>query len=194
MHILSRSFYSHDTVDVARSLLGKQLIRIINGKRLVSIIAETEAYRSDDPASHAFIGKTKRNSPLFGPVGHSYVYLSYGLHYCLNIVSHTLTIPAGGVLIRAIIPLAGKEEIEKRLGRNVDYIRGPGNVGKALGITFDDINIDVTQKDSSLIIAEGVTLPEECIEQTKRIGISKAVDRPWRFVIDRKKCPNLGTY
>ena len=157
------------------------------------MIAETEAYKSDDPASHAFRGKTARNAALFGPVGHTYVYLSYGLHNCLNIVSrNTKTTPAGGVLIRALIPIESHSMIRNSDLKNLKgmlaqtIINGPGNVGKILAVDRTQTGIDVTNAKSSLFITEGETIDPSFIQVTPRIGISVGKDTLWRFRISHK--------
>ncbi len=182
MTILPRTFYDRDTPLVARDLIGKIIIRRFGNNEFKGVIAETEAYRSDDPACHACRGKTERNSALFGPVGHTYVYLSYGLHYCMNVVARdTKKFPAGGVLIRALIALKdpSREKISPRL------INGPGNVGKALAIDRSYIGIDLTNPDSQIVIAKGEDIDASFIDVTGRIGISVAKDLPWRFVLKK---------
>src|SRR6478752_2538872 len=104
MKILPPSFYARDTVLVARQLLGKILVRRLNGTILTGMITETEAYCVNDPACHAFKGKTERNQALFGPVGHFYVYFIYGNYFCVNTVARHPSAEYGGVLIRAIKP------------------------------------------------------------------------------------------
>ncbi len=106
IQVIPRQFYKRDTVLVSRELLGKKLVRVIDSTILVGIISETESYRNDDPASHSFIGETERNKSMFGEVGHAYVYISYGIHFCLNAVARdTDKFKAGGALIRSIIPI-----------------------------------------------------------------------------------------
>ncbi len=182
--ILPVDFYARDTVIVAQELLGKKLIRRIGEKEIVTIIAETEAYRSDEPACHAHRGKTKRNEALFGPVGHTYVYFSYGMHYCVNLVSRDpQRSPAGGVLIRGVIPQKGHHIIDQfRPLAGSSIISGPGNVTKSLAIDLSHIGIDVTQPASSIIIAEGDTIiSPDAIISSPRIGISKSTNLMWRF-------------
>ena len=199
-HTLPPIFYNQSTVTVAHELIGKMLIRIIGSHRIVGIIAETEAYPSNDPASHAYKGKTQRNSPLFGPVGHTYVYFSYGLHYCLNIVSHDSHVEAGGVLIRAFVPLRPlccqrSHLLERPVHKkNKNIVSGPGNVTKALSITGTFNNIDVTSHESKLIVAQGITVDDSCIETTPRIGISKAKEKLWRFVLNPDSCGNVAIH
>ena len=106
--LLSRNFFQHDTVLVAKELLGKKLIRRIGNKKCVGVITETEAYRaSDDPASHAGVRKTKRNQIMFGQAGLAYVYFTYGMYHCLNVVARNKKFNAGAVLIRGIYPELG---------------------------------------------------------------------------------------
>ncbi len=177
MKILPRNFYDRDVQIVARELLGKRLIRSIDGQQFSGIIAETEAYRSDDPASHAYRGKTNRNAALFGPVGHTYVYTCYGIHTCLNIVSRdTKKFPAGGILIRALISLDDD---------SLSRIDGPGRVAKMLKVESSESGIDVTRAQSSLFITEGVAVDDADIKTTGRIGISVAKEVPWRFVLKK---------
>lgn len=171
MKILSRKFYEEDTLIVAKKLLGKKLVRVIDNKYIVSTIAETECYRSDDPASHCFSGVTQRNKSMFGPVGHAYVYISYGIHFCLNIVARDENFKAGGVLIRSVI--------------TDKIINGPGKLTKALNITKKEDSIDITDKNSGLFILDNVDIEDKFIENSKRIGISKAKDKLWRFSLNK---------
>ncbi len=183
MTILPRTFYDRDTPLVARDLIGKIIIRRFGNDEFKGIIAETEAYRSDDPACHACRGKTERNSALFGPVGHTYVYLSYGLHYCINVVSRdTKKFPAGGVLIRGVIAVK-----EQEMGKEVPshLISGPGNVGKVLAIDRSYSGIDITNPDSQIVIAKREDIDASFIDVTGRIGISVAKDIPWRFALKK---------
>lgn len=193
MHtLLSRSFYERDTPEVAQDLLGKLLVHSINGEKLIGIISETEAYRSDDQASHAFRGKTRANSNLFGQVGHAYIYWSYGIHTCLNAVSYdNEKYHAGGVLIRGIIPLQGIDTM-KRLRKNRSNIgSGPGNVTQAMGITMDSNGIDLTHEKHGLYITTGYTITTEEIQVSPRIGISKNKDIHWRFFLATTKVQEL---
>lgn len=173
---LSRSFYERDTVQVAQELLGNYLVRIRDNTASIGMIVETEAYQIDDPACHAFKGKTPRTEPLFGPVGHAYIYFIYGTHFCLNVVAKPASLPAGGVLIRALEPVT-----------NISCpTNGPGKLTKALGITCKDRNIDLTTK-GNLFIAQGIAVPSCECSATARIGISTGQDRLWRFFITNNK-------
>lgn len=183
-NILNRSFFERKTEEVAKALLGKQIVHIVHGHPRAGIIVETEAYFYGDPASHCFKGMTKSNSALFGPVGHAYVYFIYGNHYCLNIVAHSKEVPAGGILIRALEPTLGRDEmIEARHGiTGYQISNGPGKLAQALGITKTHNHKDLTIQDS-LFITEGRSINPSEIITTGRIGISQAKDKPLRFYI-----------
>lgn len=185
MNIIRREFYNRNTIDVAKDLLGKILVRVTKGKILSGIIVESEAYRSiDDPASHSYRGKTERNSVMFGEVGHAYVYFTYGNHYCLNIVSREDTVPAGAVLIRALEPLKGIKHMQKYRNTNDLYslTNGPGKLTKALDVTKQQNRADVTRKNE-LYILNNMKVDSSSIISTARIGILVALDKQWRFLI-----------
>lgn len=185
-HTINPEFFQRSTVLVARELLGKRLVRKIGALRLSGIIVETEAYQADDPACHAYRGKTPRNQMLFGPVGHSYVYFIYGNHFCLNIVAREPSMISGGILIRALVPEEGIAEM--RIARNIDDLQqltnGPGKLTQALQISRSEEGINITQP-GSLYIEHGVIIAPENILATPRIGITTAQDKLWRFVIKK---------
>ncbi|HET6458282.1 MAG TPA: DNA-3-methyladenine glycosylase, partial [Nitrosopumilaceae archaeon] len=115
MRIITRSFYDRDTVDVALDLIGKLLVRRIGKKIISGMIIETEAYRyKDDAASHSFVGMTERNKAMFGQVGKAYVYFTYGMHYCVNVVAKNNDFEAGAVLFRALEPIEGVDFMIKQ--------------------------------------------------------------------------------
>ncbi len=187
MTLLSRSFYSRNTVDVAKDLLGKTLVRRVDGIMISGIISETEAYQyKDDPASHSFGGKTERNKAMFGDVGKAYVYFTYGMHYCVNAVARNEESDAGAVLIRALVPKAGIDFMIKQ--RKTDIIsnltNGPAKLTQALQITKDQYGEDLT-KISKLYITNGVDVKKYMIESRPRIGIKKATDNLWNFRISQ---------
>ena len=162
---LNRAFYARPTVDVARDLLGK----ILRHGRASARIVEVEAYLGEnDAAAHCASGLTRRTRVIFGRPGHAYVYLIYGMHYCLNIVAEPEGV-AGCVLIRAVEPLAGIE-----LPAN-----GPGKLTRALGITLEHYGSDLTRGPLTIHPARR----ELEIGISPRIGIRKAVDLPLRFII-----------
>ncbi len=170
-------FLAGDSPDVAPTLLGWRLVSLIGGERTAIRITEVEAYRQDDPASHSFPGPTKRNATMFGPAGHLYVYRSYGVHWCANVVTSAPGHGAG-VLIRAGSPLDGLEVMERRRGRRTSLSNGPGKVAQALGIEGIHDGTDLRQ---GVVRLEPGTPPVTFVA-TPRIGISKATEVPWRFV------------
>lgn len=157
-----------DALALARRLIGAELL--VRGAG--GIIIETEAYGRDDPASHSFRGPTRRNASMFGPAGHAYVYRSYGIHLCLNVVAGA----GEAVLIRALAPDVGLELMRKRRGSS-PLCSGPGRLTEALGIRPEDDGAPFDGGDFSIILSSGK--PE--LLTGPRIGISKAQDLPWRF-------------
>ena len=189
---LPRSFYNAAPDIVARHLLGKIILRESYGKILAGRIVETEAYFGiNDPAAHSAAGRTTRNAVLFGPPGHAYVYLIYGVHYCLN-VSCEPRGEAGCVLIRALDPIAGQETMmhNRGLSHHVSgraLTGGPGKLCSALAITRADNGVDMTSRQAALRIIDDNCDQAE-IAVTPRIGITKAADRPLRFHIRGNVC------
>jgi len=183
---LAAEFYEQDTRVVARALLGQTLARRLpSGEVLSGVIVEAEAYLWDDPACHAFRGETLRCRTMFGPPGRAYVYFTYGLHTMLNVVCA----PAGvgeAVLIRAIEPVQGLEIMQSLRGARVptkDLTNGPGKLAQALGLSHKrEDGLDMTDPggDLQILAREAGHLQ---IVATTRIGISQAVDQPWRYYI-----------
>lgn len=178
--ILPRSFYDRPTVEVARDLLGKVLAH----GETSGVIVETEAYPGgDDLASHSAAGITDRTRVIFGPPGHAYVYLSYGMHECVNIVAERDGV-AGCVLIRALEPLAGIARMRARrpkAARETDLANGPGKLTKALAITRAYYGHDLTKQP--LTVREDPAARAFEIDVSRRIGITRSADRPLRFSI-----------
>ena len=178
--ILPRSFYSRETIEVSKGLLGK----VLRLGRCAGRIVETEAYLGgDDLASHSARGVTDRTRVIFGPPGHAYVYFIYGMYECLNIVAERDGV-AGCVLIRALEPVAGVEEMRSRrprAKRNEDLASGPGKLTLAMGISRDLNGADVTHGPLTVHDAENVRGEE--IVTTPRIGISKCADWPLRYYV-----------
>ena len=180
---LGRSFYSRYTPDVARELLGSVLVRMIGGQELRSRVVEVEAYRgADDPASHAYKGVTKRTSVMFGEPGHAYVYFTFGFHHCLNLTTETDGEP-GAVLIRAVEPLKGIEQMRKRRGveQLTNLTSGPGKLTKALGIDLR-LNGEDVVRSRELFLLRG--RPDVNVAVSTRIGISSGREKPWRFYVE----------
>jgi len=182
--VLPRSFFTRDTLTVARELLAKQLARRVGESDLVGKIVEVEAYGgADDPASHAYRGMTPRNQVMFGKGGFAYVYFTYGKHYCLNVTTEKEGVP-GAVLIRALQPVSGIEMMRRnRRRKRLRYLtNGPGKLTEAMGITKRQNGLDLT-KGGELFIREPQV--EEDFEEvsTGRVGIRVGVEKPWRFYI-----------
>jgi len=182
-----RPFYERDTSVVARDLLGKKLVRLLgedsrDQERLVGIITETEAYGGeDDPASHAFRGRTPRNSIMFERGGLSYIYFIYGMYHCVNVSAHSKTEKAGAVLIRSILPIEGiNRMVVNRNSKNIgDLANGPGKLTRALLIDRSNNGLDLTDSACSLHIENG-KIPRRILA-APRIGISVATELNWRF-------------
>lgn len=171
-----------DASTAAKRLLGCILEREIDGETIRVKIVETEAYDQADAASHSYNGRTPRVETMFGPAGHAYVYFTYGMHYCCNIVAGESGYGAG-VLVRAVEPLSGQVVLERRRnGRTgVQMTNGPAKLCQALGIDLSMNGHDLSSAPFKLIMQP--KLPQPDIVTTTRIGISKAKDVLWRFYI-----------
>jgi DNA-3-methyladenine glycosylase len=168
------SLFDKSAVEVARHLIGAGLT--FNG--VGGIIVETEAYEREDPASHSFRGPTDRNRSMFGPSGHVYVYRSYGIHWCLNIVCR----PGSAVLIRAMEPRWGLEDMQERRGSSALRLlcAGPGRVCQALAVSKAQDGLPLAEPPFHLSFPER---PAEVVAGP-RIGITKASELPWRFGLE----------
>jgi DNA-3-methyladenine glycosylase len=183
---LEPAFFERSVHEVARELIGCRLFYEGRGGTIV----ETESYERDDPACHAFAGLTPRTETLFGPPGRAYVYLSYGIHSLLNFVAEPEG-DAAAVLIRALEPEAGVEEMRTRRGgfvtsgvqkpprRDTDLCSGPGKLTEALGIGLAENDADLGRDPFLILPPENGSRPR--VLTGPRIGITKAVERPWRF-------------
>jgi|TARA_B110001454_G_scaffold67263_1_gene65518 DNA-3-methyladenine glycosylase len=183
LSILPKEFYQRDTVIVAKDILGKKLVRKIGNYKMSGIIIETEAYRhKDDPASHAYRKITERNKIMFGEVGIAYVYFTYGMHYCFNVVAKNSKISAGAVLIRGIIPEKGiKRMQENRNNKNLKNLaNGPAKLTQALEITKEQYGNDLTKK-SKIYIEDGIDIKK--IKKSTRVGIKNGKEMLWNFKI-----------
>ena len=181
--LLPRAFYSRDTLEVARELLGKRLVRVSHGGRIAGIITETEAYRGEeDLACHARAGRTPRTAVMYGPAGHAYVYFTYGKHWLLNVVTEPPGFPAA-VLIRAIKPVEGLAEIAaRRVGRpRTEWTNGPGKLCQALDITGAQNSLDLLAFEGDLFIETGDPIPDQHVTTGPRVGIDR-VPEPWRSI------------
>lgn len=186
--VLSRQFFDRDPVTVARELLGKFLCHEDRGQLLVGRIVETEAYlAAEDPASHSYRGQTPRNTAMFGPPGHAYVYAMHRYH-CLNVVTEGEGIPSA-VLLRAVEPLQGLEVMSPRRGtaRYADLTNGPGKLCQAFGIDRSLNQWELTQ-GQRLWLAEPRSESEIAIVATPRIGVTSAQELPLRFCDGASTC------
>jgi DNA-3-methyladenine glycosylase len=189
---IQRAFYARPTLDVARDLLGLVLVHRRRGVVTSGVIVEVEAYIGEtDPACHAAPGPTRRNEPLYGTPGHAYVYLNYGIHCLMNVVTESHGFPAA-VLVRAIDPLEGVDVMRRRRARAAkgrralpnartlphhEICRGPGNLTMAMGITLAENRLDLLG-DRLYVEDRGIEIGE--IDWGPRIGIRVGTESPWR--------------
>jgi len=186
--ILGRAFFEQKATQVANSLIGQRIVRLLDGSRISGIILETEAYDGEqDLACHARSGRTHRNAVMYGPPGHAYVYFTYGMHWLLNCVTGKEGYPAA-VLIRAILPVEGLDIITKRRKGipQKHWCDGPAKLTKALSIDGGLNGANLCTHKNGLFIEQGITIPAEWLQCTARIGIRYAPQpwrtKPWRFV------------
>jgi DNA-3-methyladenine glycosylase len=186
--ILPPDFYAGDTIDVARELLGKRIVRILpNGKRLSGRIVETEAYLGvEDPAAHTFGGRrTERNEAMYGEAGHAYIYFIYGLHYCLNVVTQKKDVPEA-VLLRALEPVEGGDYFlrSQKFADPSKWLNGPAKLCSGLEITRELNGISLFKHTSKLFIEDDISISGADILGGPRIGVDYAGDAafwPLRF-------------
>jgi DNA-3-methyladenine glycosylase len=174
---MKHGFYDRPVVEVAQDLIGCTLSHAGSS----GVIVETEAYHHSEPASHAFVGLTERTRVLFGPPGRAYVYRSYGIHACLNAVCEPVGVGAA-VLIRALQPVAGIELMRERRGleRVEDLCSGPGKLSRALGIGLELNGSDLI-RGPIMIARRRAAWRDVEVVSSRRIGITKAAELPWRF-------------
>ena len=191
--VLPRAFYERETEIVAREMLGTVLECETSAGIASGIIVETEAYLGEhDLACHAAAGRTARTETLYGPPGTSYVYFIYGMYWCFNAVTRAEGLPSA-VLVRAVEPLAGIDLMRKRrsLIRNeVDLTSGPGKLCTALGIDGSMSAKSLQRKP--LVIREGERIPDDKVEVTARIGITRSADWPLRWIVRGNRFVSKG--
>jgi DNA-3-methyladenine glycosylase len=194
---LPASFYFRPVIVVARELIGKHLVRQLEGGHISGIITEAEAYDgSSDLACHARAGKTARTAVMFGPAGFAYVYFTYGMHWCFNVVTGPIDYGAA-VLIRAIYPINGMDLIAKnRPGILANqWTNGPAKLTKALEIDKNINGINLTDRQSGIWIEKGIAISNSMIQQGNRIGIDRVPEpwrsKPWRFWINYQTSKDL---
>lgn len=181
---LARRFFARPALEVARDLLGRVLVHDTPEGRCTGIVVETEAYGRGDPGSHAFRGMTPRNAPMFEEPGHAYVYFTYGMHYCFNVVTDPSGI-AGAVLVRAVEPSLGIDLMRARRGgvRDRDLARGPARLTQAFAIGRAQNRADLTR--GPLRIVGGRPAADETVAASPRIGLGTHQDgRAWRFSVE----------
>ncbi|HSC91830.1 MAG TPA: DNA-3-methyladenine glycosylase [Gaiellaceae bacterium] len=183
--MIARGFFARSVHAVAPELLGVTLL--VDG--VGGPIVEVEAYDHEDPAAHGYAGRTARNASMFGPPGHAYVYRSYGIHWCLNLVCEAEGV-ASAVLIRALQPARGLDAMRARRGLDDERLlcAGPGRLCQALGVTRAHDGLPLDEPPFALL--PRASEPE--IVATTRIGISKAADRPWRYVVTGSRYASRG--
>lgn len=181
---LPRAFFDRHAEEVAPDLLGRTLVHETPDGTIALRLTEVEAYEGEsDPASHAYRGRTPRNAVMYGPPGHTYVYRSYGMHFCINVVCAPEDL-ASAVLLRAGEIIRGAEYARKlaRPGaKDSDLARGPGRLTRALGIDMALYGADLCTADSPLHLLAGTPAAPAAVRAGPRTGVSSAMDTPWRF-------------
>jgi DNA-3-methyladenine glycosylase len=190
---LPRSFFARPSPEVAPDLLGRILVRRLGDGRMLSArIVETEAYQQDDPASHSYRGRTNRTEVMFGPAGHVYVYFTYGMHHCMNVVTGR-TGEGSAVLLRAAEPLEGLDEMARRRGTDDPrtLCSGPGRLCQALGIAREENGLDLVT-GHELRLLQGSPVPPSRIVVSPRVGVTSGAERPWRFFVEGDRFVSRG--
>lgn len=196
--MLKAVFFERPAPLLAPDLIGKKLVRLQDGHRLVGIITETEAYQGqEDLACHARVGKTQRNQVMYGEPGKAYIYFTYGMHWMLNIVADQVNVPAA-VLIRAVFPLAGEEAMalnRPRLAHNRQWLNGPAKLTQAFGLDGSLNGYDMCELGSELFLDEVLTVPEKLLEISPRVGLGNTPEpwrsQPWRWELSWQHAKEL---
>ncbi len=187
---LARDFFAQDTLTVARSLIGKPLVRRWNGRQLGGRIVEAEAYIGEqDKGCHASVGRTRRNEVMYGLPGHAYVYFTYGMHWMFNVVTEADGSPAA-VLVRALEPLEGVATMERNRKRRAvfELCSGPAKLAQALRITHELNGVDLcARRGAELWLEDALPIPDDDIATSPRIGLNNTPEpwksMPWRFYV-----------
>jgi DNA-3-methyladenine glycosylase len=193
---LSRDYFTQNTVQVARELLGTRLVRLEGYQRVGGLIVETEAYRGEeDQACHARAGRTNRTQVMYGQPGHAYVYFTYGKHWMLNIVTEAEGYPAA-VLIRAILPVEGTSLIASRRNSQpqAHWTDGPAKLCQALRIDGNQHGMDLCGPKSEILVESGIDVPDSDVAISPRVGLNTVPEpwksMPWRFrLVDLTNSP-----
>ncbi len=184
---LARSLLARPAPVVARELLGRLLVGGTDDAPRIARIVECEAYEQDDPASHSYRGRTGRTEVMFGPAGHLYVYFTYGMHYCMNVVTGRAG-EGSAVLLRAAEPLEGQDRMAESRGLRAPYdprllCSGPARLTQAFGVTREENALDLLGGGTPLGLTVGVPVPDGDVGVSTRIGIRAGRERPWRFFV-----------
>jgi DNA-3-methyladenine glycosylase len=187
----SRAFFARPADVVARDLLGRVIVSTTPAGVVAARLVEVEAYAGeDDPASHAWRGPTPRTQVMFGPPAHAYVYFSYGMHWCLNLVCERDG-RASALLLRAGEIVEGSSLARERRGARAPDVRlasGPANLASALGVGAAANGTDLLAHDATLRVERGRPVEEEQVVRGPRVGVSRAVETPWRFLVAGNPC------
>lgn len=181
---LPRSFFARPSTEVAPELLGRVLVRELpGGTRLAARLVEVEAYEESDPASHSYVGRTARNEVMFGRPGRLYVYFTYGMHFCSNVVTG-LDGEGSAVLLRAAEPLVGVDVMEAHRGLAAPGLlcSGPALLTRAFGISRSHNGTDLV-RDRSLFLLSGSPVPRRAVARSARVGVNAGTHRRWRFFV-----------
>lgn len=191
--ILPQSFYDRETTIVAEEMLGKVLIHHDKGRLISGLIVETEAYCGElDLACHSKAGNTPRTEVMYGPPGHAFVYLTYGMHWMFCVVTRAIGEPEA-VLVRAVIPIRGKELIASRRGNKAETIwtDGPGKLTQAFGISKEDNGLVLYNSGEKLSIEEGIPINKSSVTIGPRVGLNTVpepwLSKPWRYLVKEKE-------
>jgi DNA-3-methyladenine glycosylase len=186
---LMRDFFNPPTLQVARDVLGKRLVRVVDGVRLAGFITEVEAYRGEeDLGCHARAGRTRRTQVMYGPPGYAYVYFTYGMHWMLNFVTEAEGFPAA-LLVRAVQPSEGLAQLgERRAGRPpAHWTDGPAKLCQAFQLDGRQNGLDLCGQQQMLFLEDGEPVPDECVTNAPRVGLYTVPEPwksiPWRFCI-----------
>jgi len=187
---LPEAWFERDAPIVGPDLLNKIIVARVSGAEVVAgRITEVEAYTEHDPASHTFRGRTPRNEVMFGAPGRLYVYLSYGVHCCANVVTGPLG-EGQAVLLRAVVPMSGIETIRSRRGGRPDpvLVDGPGKLCEGFAIDLSHYGTDLTDSKSPVVILDDGTTPPDTPLVGPRVGIARGVETAWRFRVPVTQC------
>jgi DNA-3-methyladenine glycosylase len=191
---LDRAFFDRPVLEVAPDLLGRILVHRSADGLVAARLTEVEAYDgANDPGSHAYRGRTKRNGTMFGPAGHVYVYFTYGMHYCMNLVAGPEGVPTG-ILLRAAEVVDGIDLARKRrpaVQHDRDLARGPARLTIALGVGREHDGVDVCAAGPMVVLTDA-PVPRTEVRSGPRVGLREAADRPWRYWIDGD--PTVSVY